>query len=87
MLWIDSTGSTLNYGTYLGSTDIDVGTAFWTDGQNNIYLTGLTFSSDFPTTPGAYDTTINGDFDVFVSKLMLPVEVEELQSFIPAVFK
>lgn len=84
LLLLNSAGSALDYGTYLGATDVDRGLALWTDGGNTVYLAGSTLSSDFPTTPGAYDTTINGDFDVFVSKLILP---DVMRSFVPAVFK
>ena len=33
-------------------------------------MTGYTDSADYPTTPGAFDTTFNGgDVDAFVTKL------------------
>src|SRR5881628_2830634 len=39
------------------------------DGSNNVYVLGSTRSADFPTTPGAFNTTISGAFDIFVTKV------------------
>jgi len=58
--------------TYLGGTNEDVifGIAFGQNGE--VYVTGSSKSyynpEDFPTTEGAYDTTINGGYNVFISK-------------------
>jgi uncharacterized protein (DUF2141 family) len=39
------------------------------DAAASAYVTGLTNSSNFPTTTGAFDTTANGASDAFVTKL------------------
>jgi hypothetical protein len=64
----------LVYSTYLGGTGDEAGVAFdgitsiAVDPDGNIYVTGTTASTDFPTTPGA-DRTSGGGLDVFVTKL------------------
>jgi hypothetical protein len=66
---LNESGSALRYSTYLGgaSTDGSVGIAL--DGTRNAYATGHAYSVDFPTTPGAFDATLGGPSDAFVSKL------------------
>jgi hypothetical protein len=60
----------LAYSTYLGGTGSDFGHGIGVDGSGNAYVTGDTGSSDFPTSPGAFDTSFNGGAgDVFVTKL------------------
>ncbi|GAB4477952.1 MAG: hypothetical protein Kow0088_17360 [Anaerolineales bacterium] len=40
--------------------------------SGDVYVTGETWSSDFLTTPGAFDTTFDGgDRDAFVAKLAI----------------
>jgi hypothetical protein len=66
---LNATGSALLYSTYLGGSSDDLGRAVTVDSAGSAYVTGQTVSSNFPTTPGAFDTTFNGSGDSFVSKL------------------
>jgi len=59
----------LVFSTYIGGSKKDELRDIVTDRQGNIYITGGTVSSDFPTTSGAFQTIHKGDFDVFVMKL------------------
>jgi hypothetical protein len=68
---LSPSGDALVYSTFLGGTSDDNGNSIAVDTNGYAYITGTTWSSDFPTTPGAYDTTYNGFCDVFVSKLSL----------------
>jgi Big-like domain-containing protein/beta-propeller repeat-containing protein len=70
-----ATSGSLLYSTFLGGSsgsngNNDRGQAIALDPSAAAYVTGLANSSDFPTTPGAYDTTQNGDSDAFVTKLI-----------------
>jgi hypothetical protein len=58
----------LAYSTFLGGTEIERGEGIAVR-DGNAYVTGDTESADFPTTPGAFDTTFNGAVDAFVTKL------------------
>lgn len=53
---LNSTGSGLAYSTYLGGSNSDVGRAIAVDTTGNAYVTGSTFSTDFPLVPGALRT-------------------------------
>ncbi|MCO5971331.1 SBBP repeat-containing protein [Actinoallomurus soli] len=66
---LDPTGGTLAYSRYLGGGDYTEADGIAVDASGNAYLTGLTASSDFPTTAGAYQGTLAGALDAFVTKL------------------
>lgn len=66
---VNSMGTDLIYSIFIGGNDYDVGYSLALDSNENVYLTGITKSSNFPTTTGAIDTTYNGNGDVFVLKL------------------
>jgi hypothetical protein len=66
---INVVGNDLLYSTFLGGSSFELGSALVLDSAGNATVTGDTWSTDFPTTPGAYDTIHDGDNDVFVARL------------------
>lgn len=64
----------LTYATYLGGSQPDLATDAAIDGAGNLYVAGLTYSADFPVTPGAHKTTLDplDPGDGFVVKLGAP---------------
>jgi hypothetical protein len=70
---LDPSGNIV-YSTYFGGSGSDFATAMTVDPQGSVYVTGTTTSTDFPTTPGAYSTTVpppsvGGAFITFLFKL------------------
>ncbi|MGH8635585.1 MAG: SBBP repeat-containing protein, partial [Burkholderiales bacterium] len=67
---LDPTGSSLVYSTYLGGNDNDYGLGIAVDTARSAYVTGRAFSTNFPTTFGAFQPVFGGGFyDAFVTKL------------------
>ncbi len=56
------------FSTLLGGNTTDNAYSIALDANNDVYVTGNTLSSDFPTLNG-FDRTINGNFDAFVTKI------------------
>ena len=69
---LNPSGTAVEYSTLLGGNDYDFGFGIAVNKQGDAYVTGTTygiFSSTFPTTSNAYQTTSSGNGDAFVSKL------------------
>ena len=67
---INDTGTVLEYATLLGGSGDDLGWAMVLDAAGQVYVTGHTPSTDFPTTPGARHPAYLGGFtDAFVARL------------------
>ncbi|MBF0450343.1 MAG: cadherin domain-containing protein [Candidatus Magnetomorum sp.] len=57
----------LTASTFMGGMEWENASAIILDGNKNIMIAGTTVSTDFPTTPGAYDLNYNGGHDIFIS--------------------
>jgi len=67
---LNPTGTVLVYSTYLGGKGGDSAAGIAIDSAGNAYITGTTYSTDFPITPSsAFQTSNGGNDDVFVAKL------------------
>jgi len=66
---LNASGTALAYATFLGGSDSDSGSGIAVDGAGQAYVTGYTYSADFPAAGAGYDTTHNGSRDAFVVKL------------------
>ncbi len=60
-------GNFLDFSTFLGGSTQDRGLGMAVDGSGDVYLTGYTNSSDFPTV-NPLDDSYNGAYDAFVAK-------------------
>jgi hypothetical protein len=65
---LNAAGSALVYSTYLGGSNADLGIGIALDLTGNAYVTGRTYSPDFPT-QNPFQAALNGFIDAFVTKL------------------
>ncbi len=66
---LNSLGNALDYSTFLGGSDTEEGWDITVDGLYNAYISGNTYSSDFPTEMAYQSTFQGGSEDAFVTKL------------------
>jgi hypothetical protein len=60
------------FATYLGGSDVEFPAGVAVDAAGNVYVTGVTFSADFPTSEAALQDELGGPTDAFVVKYSAP---------------
>ena len=75
---LNSTGTAFLYSTYLGGSGDESGAGIALDAADNVYVTGTTVSTNFPTTASAFSQTCGtdgncngGNSDAFLTELRL----------------
>ncbi|MCH8267392.1 MAG: SBBP repeat-containing protein, partial [Acidobacteria bacterium] len=67
---LNAAGDAIVYSTYLGGSGLDLGEGIAVDSSGNAYVTGNTFSTNFPTaSPTPTGSANSGGSDAFVTKL------------------
>jgi hypothetical protein len=66
---LNPAGSALVFSTWLGGSLFEAGTGVALDGQNNVLVTGIGGSIDFPVTSGAVQASLGGTFNGLVAKI------------------
>ncbi len=66
---LNAAGSAMVYSTYLGGSSGDQAAAIAVDNTGAAYVTGAMTSANFPKTGGAFQTTLVGATNAFVTKL------------------
>jgi hypothetical protein len=59
----------LIYSTYLGGSNFDAAYSATIDAEGNHFVGGGTMSTNYPITPGAYQTVFSGSFNSIITKL------------------
>ena len=65
----NAAGTSIVYSTYIGGNNRDVAMGVAVDGSGNAYVTGFTYSGNFPITGGALRSSFVGESKAFVLKL------------------
>jgi hypothetical protein len=66
---LNASGTGLFFSTYFGGTQGEIATGIALDSLNDVYVTGETDSSDYPTSGSPFQTTLGGGTDAFVTEL------------------
>ena len=74
--------STLLASTYIGGSTDEGADGIITDEAGNVFVSGFTYSEDFPTSGTPYDSTHNGSGDIFIAKFNNNLSILSSATFI-----
>jgi hypothetical protein len=66
---LSADGSSFVFSSYLGGNNFDVSSEIAVDSLGTVYIVGHTNSTDFPTTPAAFQASLRGSIDGFIIKI------------------
>lgn len=66
---LNPSGTALVFSTLIGGNNSETAFGLYVDSGGNIYLTGYTTSTNYPTTAGAFQTALTGSDNAYVTKL------------------
>ena len=69
ILVFNQDGSDLVFSTFLGGSDNDIPNAILSGEGDTLWLSGTSYSVDYPTTSDAYEDSNNGERDFFITRL------------------
>jgi len=75
---LDGDGANLIYSTYLGGDAVDIANGIAVDASGNTFVTGVTYSTNFPTTPDAVQKQFqatNSAFSAFINANAFVTEI------------
>ena len=72
---LDPAGDALVYSTYLGGDSMDAAYGIALDAADNAYITGYTYSTNFPVTPGAYQPQLACSNTVYINANAFVTEI------------
>ena len=68
---LNTNGTAVEYSAYLGGKSDEYGYGIAVDAEGNAYITGLTFSGNFPVISPAFQPSLRGPSSAFVTKIRL----------------
>lgn len=71
LIKLSNDGSELKHSTFIGGSGQDGTLSIVLDSDDEVYVMGNTNSTDFPTTPDAYDTSLDNNYKIYIMKILL----------------